>query len=280
MAVTHNALNRYVQGVSNRAANHPLGLLTIPDKNEWTIFFDDFIALPSVISGSTAIEAQSGDVEVDQWTVNMGADDDVDIAQRAAVNNAAGVWNFVSEGITEAENLYMDLEGGPFQIDSGVPFIFEARFSAFSATDTEKAVFVGLADAAGTVATLFAAGEASLVGNNMLGFVVFDASDNIHAVTRIASSETRATTIATSGTTTLRFNTLTIAYDGVTARVYANGTEQSTTFTTAELPTVDLTPCVHMEDPASEAAQAVTLDLRTQPSRYPLRRTQRSVPQR
>ena len=261
MAVTHNALNRYVQGVSNRAANHPLGLLTIPDRNEWTIFFDDFLTLPSVISGSTAIEAETADVEVGQWTVHMGADDDVDIAQRAAVANSAGVWNFANEGIIEGENVYMDLEGGPFQIDSGVPFILEVRFSAFSASTGEKAMFVGLADAGGDETTLFVPNGGSLQGNNMLGFAIFDTSNNIHAVTRIADSETRATTIATSGSTALRFNTLTIAYDGTTAQVFANGALQSTEFTTAQLPTVDLTPCMHMEDAASEAANAVTLDL-------------------
>ena len=262
MAVVHNSLHRFIQGVTNHQASHPLGLLTIPDVTEWSIFFDDFMSVPSTIAGVAGVEAGLADVEAGHWTLREGIENSVDITQRAAVANSAGVWDLETvEGIIEGDTMYMDIEGAPFKFEENVPLILETRFSLFAATTTEGVAWVGLADGGGDEGTMFDSTEAALTSNNCFGFVCFDASNNIHAVSRIADAETRVSTIATSGTTALRFNTLTMAFDGQTVRVYANGVEQANTISFASLPTVDLTPCVHIQDGAAEGVATVNLDL-------------------
>ena len=258
MAVTHNALHRFIQGVTNHAASHPLGLMTLKeDPTQWSIFFDDFNSMQS--TGSMPIgdmAAAEGD-DFGNWEFTEGIDNDWESSFPTG-SPEQGVLSLASEGAILAETIILNQAArGGFLLSSTSVWVMEARWSLHAATDTDGAAFIGLAtdtDEAG----LFAATATSIAAANALGFGVFNASNNIDATFRVGSVSTSIATIGTCGTTAEKWQTTSLACDGATVRAYLDGALQTNTVSTGtSTPTTVVYPTISFEQDGSTAS-AVT----------------------
>lgn len=243
---TQTILQHFMGGVNNVPPEDPMSKLDMLDPTKYGIWFDDFIDI------DTADYPADSDAVAKKYTVTLDTELDYDVS----FGGTTGAIILTTEGgDTEGGQLYST--AAPFQLTAGKKAFFECKFNTTIGAGTigQESLFFGLAKIQTSTNFIDDAGTL-IAGDNVWGFVSYDAEAGVDAIIRASDELTTSSDLHTlvSGTNVI----LSLYYDGISTYAYADGVLKATMTGTHPTATA-LALMVHYKSQEA-AVKVLTLD--------------------
>lgn len=243
---------RFLDGVSNRQSDHPMGAFPYLDPTKWAVFMEDFTGA-GWKDASISVTARDATL-VPGYQILVTGSANITLATDATNELGCLKLNTVSDDNSTME-ITSTAPGWTMQV--GKKFIMQTYLERTVTTIAQNEMFVGLASSQ-TATTFMATNGLSRTFDDGIGWISYDTTGaSIHGI--CGENDVFSTTVVKTTAVTATWYKLSVYYDGAALHWYVDDQKVKTNTPTA-VPISVVGPTFYFKAGADELAQTLLID--------------------